>query len=263
MPERPYPKVEEVQISNDIPAQQPNKGQTVEQPSQDAQNDQTKAVVQQDPRPHITSTPLFKYIIIGLAVVLLVGVIIYVVKTYVLKPAEPVPDVRDEQIKTLTDELAKMKEQNTKMLGTVSQLRRENSLQMQTIKELNENARFDKDGKQHENSYDIPDEHEESPPTDREKLQSFIDKRHKKPVVAEDEGVASEHVSDRDDDEHEDDNEYEYDDVVDEDGVDEDPEQDESEPELPKVEEVKPKKGGKKRVMNDDDILALVAASAD
>jgi hypothetical protein len=258
------PKVEEVQITNDIPKP---KGSGIVQNKQNAnENQQEKTPVKQDPRPHIASTKLFKYIVIGLVLTVIICVLIYVVRTYVLKPPEPVEDPRDDRLRELNDELNKIKENSNKLTMTITQLRRENQLQQRTIDELNEQVRFDKDGKPKSNSYEIPEATDEHVPTDREKFQEFINRnKHTQEDDESETGVASEHVEEVEgiDNEHDDDYDSEYEDVVDDAPEEEDVVEH-------KVVEIKQKKcngkckgKGKKsqETIDDDDILAIVTSS--
>ena len=264
--EQAFPKVEEVQITNDMKQNTADSAQSgMEQQSTETQE---KALIKPDPRPHITSTPLFRYLIIGLVIVAIVVVLIYVVRTYVLRPAEPVPDARDERIREMTDEIIKIKEQGAKMAETVTQLRRENQLQQQTIKHLNEESRFDKDGKQKENSYSFPEVDDTHVPTDKEKVQDMLNKRNRAPEDDHDQEQDHELAVDGEQveiitEDNQSEDEYEYEDVE---------EEDIQEP----VEEVKivevQKKNGKRNsksknnkdqeMMNDDDILAIVTGNA-
>ena len=271
-PVQPVPQVEEVQITNDMPETQLQKqaeNETASNPTAANPSDK-KPSVPADPRPHITSTPAFKYFVIGLVVVALIVVIIFVVKKFILQPKsqQDIPDERDEAIEKLGTELRQLKDESDKMSSTISQLRRENQLQSDTIKRLNEDARFDKDGKPKENSYSIPEPDTSRELTEKEKLQQYI----KKQQDAENDTSSEQLAVDAEDVEGEgDDDEYEYEDAEEE---VEEPGEDDIESESEKVIEIvdKPSKKSEKKSaskkpskkspaeMNDEDILALVTS---
>lgn len=272
-PVQNVPKVEEVQITNDMPEMQLQKQAENEAASNPtaANPSDKKPSVPVDPRPHITSTPAFKYFVIGLVVVALIVVIILVVKKFILQPRsqQDIPDERDEAIEKLGTELRQLKDESDKMSSTISQLRRENQLQSDTIKRLNEDARFDKDGKPKENSYSIPEPDTSRELTEKEKLQRYI----KKQQDAENDNSSEQLAVDGEDvDGDGDDDGYEYEDAEEEDV--EEPGEDDAESESEKVIEIidKPSKKSEKKSaskkpskkspaeMNDEDILALVTS---
>ena len=173
MDDQSAPKVEEVQITNDI------KQKTVQEV---VKKEEQQAVQKKDPRPHIASTPLVKYILIGLVIIALIGLLVYVVKTYFFRGNDEL-EQKDEMIKDLEVSLMKMKDQEGKLMSTVSQLRRENQLQQMKIDDMKEELRFNGDRNvMKEDSYIIPEADTSKPPSDKERMKQFNEERMRKRV---------------------------------------------------------------------------------
>lgn len=167
------PKVEELVITNDIPKKGRAQTKVEEKPAQE-QSEQPPA----DQRPSFTSTPVFKYIVIGLLITAIVIALIYVVRTYVLKPKVPETDEKDETIRSMSDEIMKLKEREEEITRVVSQLRKENQLKDQLLSDIKEQERFNGE-MQTENTYTMDPPSVNRELTDREKVQVLHNERMK------------------------------------------------------------------------------------
>ena len=169
----PTPKVEELVITNDIPKKGRVQTKVEEKPSQEPSEQP-----QTDPRPSFTSTPVFKYIVIGLLITAIVIALIYVVRTYVLKPKVPATDEKDETIRSMSDEIMKLKEREEEITRVVSQLRKENQLKDQLLSDIKEQERFNGE-MQTENTYTMDPPSVNKELTDREKVHALHNERMK------------------------------------------------------------------------------------
>lgn len=165
------PKVEELHITNDV-SKRKGRSSVKQEPAEEQKKEEESPKVPVDPRPKFTSAPVFKYIIVGLVITAIVIALIYVVRTYFWKPV-PEVDARDETIRSMNDEILKLKNQEEEISRVVSQLRRENQMKDQLLADIKEQKRFENET-MNETSYTLDEPTAEKIITEKDKFKEFM-----------------------------------------------------------------------------------------